>query len=311
MDERQKAIGRILDIAREHGLAYKDIEAAMLEKDQPGEDRSSSLLGRIFAYLGGTFIFAGLCIFIALNWESMNSAGRIIITLGSGMALFIMALVASADERYQRVRTPLYLIAAAIQPIGIMVAIDEFSTGGDWHHASLLTAGLMFFQQFTVFWKKRDNALLFTSITFALWFLAVWFDLLEIDEELIAVVLGLSTVALCTGLEKTDYRGINPFWYLVGSASFYTGLFELLEDSAIEPAFLAMTCAGVFLSTWIRSRTLLFVSTLSILAYISYFTAQHFQDSLGWPLLLILLGLLLIGLSALAMKISRRYIRDQ
>jgi uncharacterized membrane protein len=309
MDEKQRAVEQVLKIVREHGLTVADIEAAMSARAHGKTGASSSLLGRILGYLGGTFIFAGLCIFIALNWESMNTAGRIIITLGSGLALFVMALVASTDERYQRVKTPLFLIAAAIQPVGIMVAIDELSTGDDWHYASLLTAGVMFCQQFAVFWKKRETALLFTSIFFATWFLVAWFDLLGMDEELIAVLMGLSMIGLCIGLDKTSHGSITPFWYLLGSGSFYTGLFELLENSAFEVLFLAVACGGVFLSTWARSRMLLFVSTLSILAYISYFTAEHFQDSLGWPLMLILLGLLLIALSALAIRISKRYIR--
>ena len=88
------------------------------------------------------------------------------------------------------------------------------------------------------------------------------------------------------------------------------GLFELVQHTAIELAFLAVACGGVFLSTWVRSRTLLFVSTVAILAYISYFTNEHFQDSLGWPLVLILLGLIFIALSTIAMRISRRYISD-
>jgi hypothetical protein len=64
----------------------------------------------------------------------------------------------------------------------------------------------------------------------------------------------------------------------------------------------------VYLSIAVRSRVLLIVSTVAILAYISYFTSEHFLDSLGWPIVLILLGLLLIGLSAAAMRINRRYI---
>lgn len=308
MRDKDEAIEQILEIARQHGLTAKDIDVAMSQQVHEKHDRSSSLLGRILGYLGGIFIFAGLCIFIALNWDSMNTAGRIIITLGSGIALFIMAVVASLDERYQRVKAPLFLVAAAIQPIGIMVAFDEFSRGDDWHYASMVTAAVMFFQQFSVFWKKRETTLLFTSLLFALWFLAVWFDLLGMDEKLIAIVLGASTVGFCVGLEGTRYRGVNPLWYLVGSASFFTGLFELVEHSAIEIVFLAVACGGVFLSTWVRSRTLLFVSTVAILAYISYFTAEHFQDSLGWPLVLILLGLVFIALSAIAIRISRRYI---
>lgn len=310
MTAKHEALEQIVEIARAHGLTPVDITAAF-EEARPGREQiSGSLLGRILGYLGGTFIFAGLAVFIALNWDVMNSAARIIITLGSGITAFIMAIVASADERYARVRTPLYLIAAALQPVGLLVAIDEFSSGGSWHYAALLTAGIMGFQQAAVFWQKRDTTLLFTTLVFALWFFGVALDLVNVDEDLIALILGASTLSFCIGLERTRHRGMTPFWYLAGSILFFYGLFELVQRTAFELVFLAFACAGVFLSTWVRSRTLLFVCTIAILAYISYFTAEHFQDSMGWPLVLVVLGMVFIALSAMAMRISRRYISD-
>ena len=310
MTSKHEALEQILEIARAHGLTPADISAAFEDTDPGREKLSGSLLGRILGYLGGTFIFAGLGVFIALNWDVMNSAARIIITLGSGITAFIMAIVASLDERYAKVRTPLYLIAAALQPVGILVAIDEFSSVGDWHYAALLTAGIMGFQQVAVFWQKRDTVLLFTSLVFALWFFGVALDLVHVDEEFVALILGTSILSLCIGLENTRHRGMTPFWYLAGSVLFFHGLFELVQRTAFELVFLAVACAGVFLSTWVRSRTLLFVCTIAILTYISYFTAEHFQDSLGWPLVLILLGLVFIALSAVAMRINKRYISN-
>lgn len=310
METKREAIEQILGIAHQYDLTVADIEAAFKKSDVRSLEPPANILGRILGYLGGTFIFAGLSIFIALNWDVMNTAARIIITLGSGIAVFIMAIVASQDERFVRARTPLYLIAAALQPVGIMVAIDEFSSGGDWHYAAMLTAAIMFFQQAAVFWQKRDTTLLFTSLIFALWFFGVTLDLLNVDDELIALILGGATVCLCIGLERTVHSSMNPFWYLLGSGWFFYGLFELVQHSVAELIFLAAACGGVFLSTWARSRTLLFVSTVAILAYISYFTSEHFQDSLGWPLVLILLGLVFIGLSAIAIRINKRYISN-
>lgn len=308
MTAKHEALDQIVEIARTHGLSPADIKAAF-DETQPGREQpSGSLLGRILGYLGGIFIFAGLGVFIALNWDVMNFAAQIIITLGSGIAAFIMAIVASTDERYARVRTPLYLIAAALQPVGLLVAIDEFSSGGNWHHAALLTAGIMGFQQAAVFWQKRDTTLLFTTLVFALWFFGVALDLVNVPDELNALILGASTLGFCVGLERTEHRGMTPFWYLAGSILFFHGLFEWVQRTPFELIFLAVACAGVFLSTWVRSRTLLFVCTSAILAYISYFTAEHFQDSLGWPLVLIVLGLVFIALSAIAMRINQRYI---
>ena len=51
------------------------------------------------------------------------------------------------------------------------------------------------------------------------------------------------------------------------------------------------------------------VATLAILAYTGWFTGEHFADSIGWPLALILFGMFMIGLSALAVRIDRDYLR--
>ena len=158
------------------------------------------------------------------------------------------------------------------------------------------------------FWQRRDTTLLFTTIVFAGWFLVVWFDLLGADGDFVAFVLGASIVGLCVGLERTVHRALTPFWYCIGAIAFFGGLFSLIEDTLIELLFMVAACGGVFLSTYVRSRALLFISTIAMLAYISYFTNQHFIDSLGWPLMLMLLGLVLIGLSTVAIQIDRRYI---
>ena len=308
MATKDEALDQILAIARSHGLTSDDIKAGFGQIAEESEKRSTALLGRILGSLGGTFLFAGLAVFIVLNWGMMNGAARIIITLGAGLSAFALALVASNEEHFQKVQIPLYLIAVVLQPTGILVAIDNFSSGGNWLYAALITAGIMVLQQGTVFWQKRLTALLFTTMLFALWFFGVTLHLLQVELDIIALVLGGSTVMFCIGLERTAHRVIIPFWYLAGSVYFFGGLFALLVNTFIELLFVVVACGGVFLSMHVRSPMLLFVSTATILGYVSHFTNKYFLDSLGWPLVLVLLGFVLIGLSALAIRINRRYI---
>ena len=308
MATKDEALDQILAIARSHGLASDDIKAAFVRTDKESEKRSAALLGRILGSLGGTFLFAGLAVFIVLNWGMMNGAARIIITLGAGLSAFVLALIAYDEERFQKVQIPLYLIAATLQPIGILVVLDEFSSLGNWLYAALITSGIMALQQGMVFWQKRLTTLLFTTMLFALWFFGVALHLLQVELDIIALVLGGSTVVFCVGLERTAHRLIIPFWYLVSSVYFFGGLFALLVNTFIEMLFIAVACGGVFLSMYSRSRMLLFVSTVAILGYVSHFTNKNFLDSLGWPLVLVLLGFVLIGVSAVAIRINRRYI---
>jgi hypothetical protein len=43
-----------------------------------------------------------------------------------------------------------------------------------------------------------------------------------------------------------------------------------------------------------------------MLSFIGYYTAQHFVDSLGWPVTLVLMGVAFIGVSTLAIKVKRQ-----
>jgi len=98
-------------------------------------------------------------------------------------------------------------------------------------------------------------------------------------------------------------------WYFFGAAAFLAGLFDLTKRTPLEIAFLAAAAGFVYLSVLVHSRTLLVVATLANLAYTGWFTGEHFADSIGWPLALIAFGIFMIGLSALAFRIDRDYVR--
>ena len=310
MTAKEKALNQIADIAREHDLTAADI-LAQLSPSKEASDSKSSVLTRLFGYLGGIFVLAGLGVFIEMQWETMNSFARITITLGSGLGTFVMALVAAADERWEKTVTPLFLLAAALQPTGILVAIDEFSRGGDERHAILLTTGVLLIQQLVTFFKTRRTVLLFMSLIFAVGFCGTAMDLLDLDEDLTGFTLGVSVLLVSYSIDRTRHAVITPFWYFVSSAAMLAGLFSLIEGSVFEILFLGAACGLVFLSTWVKSRSLLGVGTVAILGYVGYYTTENFSDVVGWPIALILFGFLLIGLSAVAFQINRKYIAGQ
>ena len=307
MSTKEQALKQIADLARAHDLTTAEV-LAELPSSEEASDSQSSTLTRLLGYLGGIFVLAGLGVFIEMQWEEMNSIARITVTLGSGIAAFVMALVALADERFEKAATPLFLLAALMQPTGILVALDEFSTGGDERHAFLLTSGALLIQQTLIFLKTRRTVLLFMTLFFAVWLWGTAMDLLDMDEDLIFVTLGLAALMVTYSIDRTRHAAITPFWYFVSSTAMLSGLFSLLQHSVVEILFLGAACGVVFLSTWVKSRTLLFVGTVAILAYVGYYTAEHFSDVVGWPIALMLFGLLLLGLSAAAFRINRKYI---
>jgi hypothetical protein len=70
-----------------------------------------------------------------------------------------------------------------------------------------------------------------------------------------------------------------------------------------------MIAVCIWLSTLLRSRTLLAVGTLALVVYVGDLSGRYFADSIGWPLVLIGMGGLLMGAGTAAVRLHRRYIR--
>jgi hypothetical protein len=332
-EARSRALRDIVVLAREHQLTAVEIGAALADepaaaadlstglsagasakaeaRSAEAEGRARTILVRVGAYLGGTFVFAGIAAFIALQWDSMNSAARVIITLGSGLAAFAMATIATRDARFDKAAPPLFLIAAGLEPTGMLVAFNEFGSGGDARYAALITASVMAIQFAAIFSVLRQSMLLFLAVLFAMLAWVTAFDILSVDESFGIMLLGGCLVLAAIAADRTPHRGITPAWYLVGGIGFLYGLFDLVEGTLFELLFILTASGFVYLSAAIPSRTLLLVATGAILGYTGWFTGEHFADSLGWPLALVLFGLLMIGLSALAFRIDRKYIRSR
>jgi hypothetical protein len=129
----------------------------------------------------------------------------------------------------------------------------------------------------------------------------------EFPEFGIAIV-GTSLLSLSYGVRSKVYQSTLLLSYTVASFLFLYGWFDVLRGSIFEVFYIAITCFMVYFSVLVHSTFLLIISVLSMLSYIGYFTAHNFMQSVGWPLALIILGVLFFAVSAGALRIKRKYI---
>ena len=309
-DGRAAALEEILALARAHDISAEEIRAAM--REAPAAERRS-VAGRIFAWVGGIFILCGLGFFIESFWAGMNSAARIILSLGSGVVLEILALLMIQggpikNEGRATLTVPLFLLAAVFQTGGLMVAFDELGTGGEPLHAVLAAALVMLAQALLVFRVHRLTVLAFLAFFFAAGALATALEIIALDGDLNRALCGAALLGAAFLIRDSAQRAMLPFWYFVGAVLLSYGLFELLEETAVHIVYVGYAALLIWFSTLAQSRVLLFVATCAMIGYLGYFTGEYFADSLGWPLALMLIGLIFIGLSLLALRIGRSYI---
>jgi Predicted membrane protein (DUF2157) len=309
LQDKEDALKDIVALIKHHQISLEEISQALSVPAVQAIKPSSGVLSKLLGYIGGIFVFAGIGVFISMYWDDFGSASRVLVTLGVGLVAFFMGLACLYDKRYERAATPLFLISSFLQPTGILVMLQEYSSGGDPRHGILFMAAYMLIQQGATFWAKGRTVLAFSAIFFGTIFFGYLFDVWDFNEKLIGTIIGTSLLCIAYALNRSKHEAIAPFWYFVGAIMLMWAVFEAVEGTPFELLYLGLSALLIFLSTYVRSRTLLLVGTLSMLCYIGYFTAKHFANTLGWPIALVMIGIALIGMSALAIKLNNKYIK--
>lgn len=310
MGDKDEALGEVVSLIKRHGLTIDEIAAAIRDQPSLAARRSSGIITRLFGYVGGAFVFAGLAIYIGMRWDDLGSAGRVLLTLGPGFSALILALVCLGDEGFQGAATPLFLVAALVQPTGLLVLLQEYSHGGDPAYGVLLMSAAMTIQQGCLFWAKRRTVLAFTTIVFATSACTVALDLLEVDHDLMGIVVGISLGCVGWSLDRSIHRGLSGLVYFFASLIFLSASYDAIRHTSIEVLFVGLACGIIFASTVARSRSLLLVGTAALIAYISDFIAEHFEHNLSAPVFLMIVGFMLIALGAAAVRINNRFIKQ-
>jgi hypothetical protein len=122
-----------------------------------------------------------------------------------------------------------------------------------------------------------------------------------------SLLVGVCVVVTGYGLHKAErYPRLAGLGYFIGSITAYAGLFDLVRGTSAELVFLAVAASMLYACVVLESRALLFTTVIAMLGFISYFTAKHFADSLGWPVTLVLTGVAFLGVGTIAIKVKQR-----
>lgn len=305
MKSRQTALMQIVQLIKTYNLSITDINQAL---EHHVERSQTETMTKLLAYLGGIFIFAGISIYVGTFWPKMSSPTRISIILGTGLILYILAMILPINnKKNEYLITPLFLTSIFFQTCGLFVAIYELARDIDIQLASLLIFGVMFIQQYLSFLKLHRPVLLFSSLVFGSAFLATALELLSLSDRIVGIIMGAILMGIAFLLNKSIYRTMSSFWYFVGAIIFLNGLFDLVKNTWFEILFFAAGCGLLYLSTLVRNRTLLLVSTIASLGYIGYFSYKHFINSAAWPIALVLVGFICFAAGVTVLRISKRY----
>lgn len=283
----------------------------------------ASRMSVVLYYIGGGVVFLGMVFLIAQEWGHFSSAMKIFVTLGSGLAAFIVGILFSNQERLGAAGPAFFLIAALLLPAGLAVTYDEAGINVDTSSAIIQISGLLFAAYFGGYLLMRKNVLLtfafifgtclFFAITNQIVHGAPMIDFWSFVNYRILFV-GLTYLLLGYSFVGTEREVLTGWLYTFGIVGFLgagLALGELKPNQNVlwEAIYPGLVFGVIFLSTHLKSRILLIFAALALGIYLTKITGEYFSDSLGWAFSLVIVGFLLMGVAYLAIRVNRSYLR--
>lgn len=287
------------------------------QKNSTTSDLRNLSVNKILYILGAAIVLIGLIIFIGQIWGDIGSLGRILVTLGSGLVLTASGAYLLKTKPTENIGPVFISMGGLLVPGGAVVTLNELSTGMNHPWYIAITFGIVFLFYVSInSYLKHVVLTLFTILngTALIYFVvnAMLGDSFYNYGDVYAyltMAIGLSYIFLGQSFKDGWNSRISQSLYSLGSLAFLGAAFSRIFDSILwQMAYLVIVIGGLFLSIKIRSKGVLISSTLFLVGFVSYITGKYFADSLGWPISLIALGFIFIGLGYVSININKKYI---
>ena len=300
------------------------LEAIGAKQHSPVAVTSSiaSRLSAVLYFIGGGVVFLGLVFLIAQEWRHFGTSMKIFVTLGSGIAAFVVGVLFSQQKRLGAAGPTFFLISALLLPVGLFVTYDEAGVNVDMLTAQIQIAGILFAAYVGAYAVIRKNVLLTFAFIFGSWLFFAVTDQMVTSAPYIdnwsfinyrILFAGLAYMLLGYSFVGSDREVLTGWLYAFGVFGFLGAGFALGEWKPNQSLFWEAIYPGlvfgiIFISTHLKSRIFLVFGSLALGAYLTKITAEYFSDSLGWAFSLVIVGFLLMGVAYLAVRVNRRYV---
>ncbi|MEX1027566.1 MAG: DUF2157 domain-containing protein [Candidatus Paceibacterota bacterium] len=300
-------------------VTAEEVRSIVTDHREGSTDRNLALI-RIFSYIGGAIILLGVIVFVSMNWMSLNAAARVLLTLGTSVGAYTAGVIVQRLSR----RTPGYLpqalslIGILLFPIGLAVLLYEtdqrvYTAGAQ----ALIAAATMILAVGSYRFVETVRLYLLAGIASGTWMLvsfvsfitdygsALPFDAYYLYQWL-TIVIGVLYLAGGSWLaSRRGEHGVSGLLYTLGSIGI---LGAALSGGDIWNTVFPLVLAGGFVgSVHLRSNGLLAVSSIALVAYLIKVTAVYFPEAVAvWPIALIALGGVIVGVSYGAYRLHMR-----
>lgn len=299
------------------------LKITLAKRTATHEDNAGSFthfsVSKMLYLLGAVIVVIGIIFFISQIWDNIGSVGRITVTLGLGLVLTAMGSMLLVQKPNERIGMVFQFIGGMLIPGGALVTLSEMNVESTTLWPVTITFGTIFVFYMLLNIVHKNAVLTFFAIGNGTAFVYLVVEAIVdgpsyMHDDLYAyltMAVGLSYLLLAHTFRTGWNSVLIGVLYFLGITGFLGGAFSRVFDSPPwQMLYFLLVIAGFTLAVYTKSRSILAMSTIFLIAHVSYITSEYFADSIGWPISLVLLGFVFIGLGYASISINRKYIAE-
>lgn len=308
------------EISREEVMSLLNFTPAAQPKNEEGAKKFSHFSVTNMLYvLGAAIVIIGIVFFTAQIWNDIGSFGRISVTLGLGLLITAIGSVLLKQKPGDYIGPIFHFIGGMLVPGGAMVTLSELSADTITLWPVTITFGVIFAFYLLLNFFHKHAVLTFFAIANGTAFIYLLVEAIVEGpyyrhEDLYAyltMVIGASYLLLAYAFRNGWNKILIGALYFFGISGFLGAAFSRVFDSVPwQMIYFLIVLGCLSLSVYMKSRIILVISTLFLIAHVSYITSEYFANSLGWPISLVILGFVFIGLGYASITINKKYIHE-
>jgi hypothetical protein len=269
--------------------------------------------------LGAAIVVIGIVIFFYQIWDDIGTPLRILVTLGLGFLITAIGSMLLKTKPTDVIGSVFHVIGGLLIPGGAMVMLYELDVIQATAWPITITFGIISLFYYLLNIVHKNVVLTFFAIANTTAFIylfvqSVLDNSLYTNENLYAyltMAIGLSYLLLSHSFKEGWNKNLTGILCFFGITGFLGAAFSQVFDSSVwQMIYFILMALGFYLSILMKSRSILVMSTIFLIAHVSYITDEYFADSLGWPISLVILGFVFIGLGYTSFAINKKYITN-
>lgn len=289
--------------------------------NQPQKAKDRINLQRIMYYIGGFIVILGIVIFVAQFWESMNQITKTGLTLTSAVSAYAIGYFFFANTQSKDFGHAFFVISVALFPLGVGTALDTLGISATKPEGASINAALLFIIFYASYWALKAAIFLPFSIIAAstLYFTFAFFLFKNTRpfahfSEYQVLILGITYLCLGYYFSQTKREFMTNLLYFFGLIAILGTTLALQGFHPKVNIFWQLIYPFILISTFwasikLQDKIFLIMATLFTFGEIMKLTTEYFSKSVGWPISLIISGLVIMGIGYMSFELNKRFLQ--